>query len=116
MALSTPQWLDAESLQKEVLADANLKPIVEALKNDPVAHPPYTLIGGRLYYKGRLPSVGRHSPSTTLPPALSIPATSDFEPAAIIASRTVEHGSTSVSQLLQARVSTSIHLTNCTFG
>ncbi|KAK1404695.1 Chromo domain-containing protein [Heracleum sosnowskyi] len=46
------------------------------------------------------PSVGRHSPSTTLPPALSIPATSDFELAPIIANRTMEHGSTSVSQLL----------------
>lgn len=54
MALSTPQWLDVESLQKEVQADVNLQPIVEALKIDHAAHPPYNLIGGRLYYKGRL--------------------------------------------------------------
>ncbi|KAK1357884.1 hypothetical protein POM88_051140 [Heracleum sosnowskyi] len=100
MALSAPQWLDAESLQKEVHADVNLKPIVEGLKNDPLAHPPYTLIGGRLYYKGRLPSVGRHPPTTTLPPALSIPATNDFERTAILATRMVEHGSTFVPQLL----------------
>lgn len=46
------------------------------------------------------PSVGRHPPTTTLPLALSIPATNDFEPATILATRTVEHGSTSVSQLL----------------
>ena len=46
------------------------------------------------------PAVGRHPPTTTLPPALNAPTPYDFEPAAILATQMMQQGSTTIPQLL----------------
>ncbi|KAK8934132.1 hypothetical protein KSP39_PZI014431 [Platanthera zijinensis] len=53
-AISRPIWDDATAIQQEVDRDPRLSAIRRTLLTNPTAHPPYTLIGGRLFHRGRL--------------------------------------------------------------
>lgn len=52
--VSFPIWPQGRQIQDEVSKDQFLKEIIEALQLDPNAKPGYMLVGGVLFYKGRL--------------------------------------------------------------
>ncbi|KAK8938724.1 hypothetical protein KSP39_PZI011094 [Platanthera zijinensis] len=53
-ALTRPVWEEGADIQEGVERDPVLGPMRTALIADPSAHSPYSLIGGRLFYRGRL--------------------------------------------------------------
>ncbi|KAK8949489.1 hypothetical protein KSP39_PZI005270 [Platanthera zijinensis] len=53
-AISRPVWDDATTIQQDVDREPRLADIRRALLANPTAHHPYSLIGGRLFLRGRL--------------------------------------------------------------
>ncbi|CAH9140159.1 unnamed protein product [Cuscuta epithymum] len=53
-AISLPVWADWSELESAISRDAYLHSIYEQLQRDPASSPPFQLINGRLFYKGRI--------------------------------------------------------------
>lgn len=53
-AISLPIWIDWAELATAISTDPELSSIVQALRHDPGSRPPFQLLQGCLYYKGRI--------------------------------------------------------------
>ncbi|KAF2323963.1 hypothetical protein GH714_004892 [Hevea brasiliensis] len=68
--ISIPQWMDWQQIEREVASDPKLQKIIQDLQSNPESHVHYSLIQGRLFYKGR--ALGNHKVLLELPKALKV--------------------------------------------